>query len=606
MVAQAYAGPEWIRQKIRAHRKRRRIFAINVTDCARLQYRRRRFGYSCAVSIPVRDPRPLDPEQTPGQAPALSPRRPALGTRLGLIAIALTVETLLLSYLIQQTPVDSVTGLAALVHDSQHWLFRFLIAYAVACFMLYALGRSGSLASIGASQRDAPIRPAWLAVHVLLLIPFALLSSLLYSGSTSLPFLARAIGWHLVAVAALVSLFAALAPLAVWLRAFGRFRTTLVYAIAPALGTVLAIQWSQALWRPAAGLTFWMATALLRPFLANLSVDVPTRTLGTSHFLVGIADNCSGLEGVGLMLVFCGSWLWFFRREYYFPRALLIIPGAMILIFLLNTVRIAALVLIGDAGYTRVAVVGFHSQAGWIAFNLAAFLIAIVAKRSPWLNRTAREAAGEVPHDNPTAPYLMPLLAILAAGMLTHAMSGDFDFLYPLRLLVAAAVLWIYRSHYQSLAWGFGWRGAAVGVAVFLLWAGVAHYGIAAQAIPAALAATPAPIRAAWIGTRALAAMLTVPIAEELAYRGFLMRRLANAEFETLPFGAVRWPALLGSSILFGISHGSLWLPGILAGLAFGLVAIRTGKIGEAVFAHAIANACIAVEVIFFDQWQLW
>jgi len=105
---------------------------------------------------------------------------------------------------------------------------------------------------------------------------------------------------------------------------------------------------------------------------------------------------------------------------------------------------------------------------------------------------------------------------------------------------------------------------------------------------------------------RVLATVLTVPIAEELAYRGFLMRRFASPEFESLPFSAVRWPALLVSSAIFGVTHGALWLPGTLAGLAFGMLAIRTNKIGEAVLAHAVANACIAADVLFFDQWQLW
>lgn len=546
------------------------------------------------MSVPVPESRPFDAGQL------------ALGARLGLIAIALTLETLLLSFLIQQTPVASAAGLAAVVHDVQHWLFRFLIAYAVACVILFSLGRRGSLASIGASDRDAPIRPLWLAVHALSLIPFALLSALLYSDATRIPFLVRAVGWHLNAAAALLSLFAALAPLPTWARAFGRSRRVLLFAIAPALGTVLAVQWSQSLWRPAAELTFWLTTGLLHPFLPNLSVDVPTLTLGTSRFAVQIADVCSGLEGVGLMLVFCVSWLWFFRREYYFPRALLVIPSAMILIFLLNTVRIAALVLIGDAGFERIAIVGFHSQAGWIAFNLAAFIVAIICKRSAWLNRTAVPSRAGAPTHNPTATYLLPLVAVLAAGMLTHAMSAGFDFLYPVRLVAAAAVLWVYRSQYRALAWGFSWRGAAAGVAVFAVWVGAAHTLTAGQSMPEALAAAAAPLRASWIGARALAAIVTVPIVEELAYRGFLMRRLASAEFESLPFSAVRWPALAISSIVFGISHGAFWLPGVLAGFAFGLVAIRTNKIGEAVFAHAIANVCIAADVLFFGQWQLW
>jgi len=546
------------------------------------------------VSVPVPESRPLNPG------------RLALGARIAIIAIVLALETLLLSFLIQQTPVSSATGLAAAVRDVQHWLSRFLIAYAVACAILYSLGRRSSLASIGASDRNAPIRLGWLALHGLCLIPFALLSSLLYSGSTKVPFIALAIGWHLNGLVALISLVAALAPLPTWARAFGRSGKILLYAIAPALGTVLAIQWSQSLWRPAAGLTFWMTAGLLRPFLPDLTVDVATLTLGTSRFAVTIADVCSGLEGVGLMLVFCASWLWFFRREYHFPRALLIIPAAMILIFLLNTVRIAALLLIGDAGYARIAVVGFHSQAGWIAFNLTAFVVAIVAKRSAWLNRTVADARVAAPPDNPTAPYLVPLLTILATGMLAHAMSAGFDFLYPLRLVTAAAALWIYRARYKALAWGFSWRGVCVGLALFVVWAGVARYWSPAQSMPKALAIASAPVRASWIAARAIAAIVTVPIAEELAYRGFLMRRLAAADFESRRFSTVRWPALAVSSIIFGVTHGLLWLPGILAGFAFGLVAIRTNKIGEAVFAHATVNACIAAEVIFFDQWQLW
>ena len=45
--------------------------------------------------------------------------------------------------------------------------------------------------------------------------------------------------------------------------------------------------------------------------------------------------------------------------------------------------------------------------------------------------------------ENPTAAYLMPLLAILAAGALSHAMSGNFETFYPLRLIAGAAMLWL-------------------------------------------------------------------------------------------------------------------------------------------------------------------
>jgi exosortase E/protease (VPEID-CTERM system) len=275
-----------------------------------------------------------------------------------------------------------------------------------------------------------------------------------------------------------------------------------------------------------------------------------------------------------------------------------------LLVFLLNAVRIAALVLIGDAGYARIATVGFHSQAGWIAFNLAALGVAILARRSSWLNRTAREP--RVGTNDATAAYLMPLLAILAAGMLAHALSAGFDLLYPLRLICAAVVLWAYRHRYRDLDWRASWRGIATGALLFCIWAGFAHFFTTPTTMPAPLSQLPAPLRGTWIACRAAAAIITVPIAEELAYRGYLLRRLAKAEFESMALRDVRWPALILSSIVFGITHGSFWLPGIAAGLVYGALAIKSDRIGESVVAHATTNGLLAAYVLIFNQWQLW
>lgn len=55
------------------------------------------------------------------------------------------------------------------------------------------------------------------------------------------------------------------------------------------------------------------------------------------------------------------------------------------------------------------------------------------------------------------------------------------------------------------------------------------------------------------------------------------------------------------TAIVFGLAHGALWLPGIAAGLAFGLVVVRRGSLGKAVVAHATTNALIAVGVLGFD-----
>jgi CAAX prenyl protease-like protein len=84
------------------------------------------------------------------------------------------------------------------------------------------------------------------------------------------------------------------------------------------------------------------------------------------------------------------------------------------------------------------------------------------------------------------------------------------------------------------------------------------------------------------------------------------MRRLTSRQFETLPFSQVRWPSLALSAVAFGILHGAFWLPGIIAGLTYGMVAMRTGRLGEAIIAHCTTNALLSASVLIFGQWQLW
>ena len=145
-----------------------------------------------------------------------------------------------------------------------------------------------------------------------------------------------------------------------------------------------------------------------------------------------------------------------------------------------------------------------------------------------------------------------------------------------------------------------------MGAAVFLMWMVAAHFYLPAAVMPGKLAALPAALRGIWILSRLCGAALIVPIAEELAYRGYLMRRLSGSNFEAVAFKSVRWLALTVTALVFGAAHGSMWLPATVAGLAYGLLVVRRGALGEAVAAHATTNALIAVSVLAGNQWQLW
>jgi exosortase E/protease (VPEID-CTERM system) len=343
---------------------------------------------------------------------------------------------------------------------------------------------------------------------------------------------------------------------------------------------------------------------LLTPFIPQVQADPATLVIDTGRFAVQIMAACSGVEGMGLMLAFCSAWLLLFRKEYIFPRALVLIPAALVLIFVLNVVRISLLVLLGHAGLEPIAIYGFHSQAGWIAFNCAAGFIVYASRKSPALNRNAkREVIGA---ENPTATYLVPFLAILAAGMLAAALSSGFEILYLLRPLAAGLALYRYWPRLRRLQWQVTWRGPAVGIVVFVVWIIGASLQTGPESMPPELAAMPVAMSLTWIAIRAIASATVVPLAEELAFRGFLMRRLVAADFQAVAYQSVGFGALLLSAIVFGLGHGTMWLPGIVAGLLYGAVTRRSGNLGEAVAAHATTNALIAALVLSDGRWQLW
>ena len=82
-----------------------------------------------------------------------------------------------------------------------------------------------------------------------------------------------------------------------------------------------------------------------------------------------------------------------------------------------------------------------------------------------------------------------------------------------------------------------------------------------------------------------------VPIAEELALRGYLLRRLQGAKLDTDMTGRWNWFAVLVSSVLFGLLHPGRWIAGTLAGVFFAWAFYRRGRLSDAILAHAVTNA---------------
>lgn len=351
--------------------------------------------------------------------------------------------------------------------------------------------------------------------------------------------------------------------------------------------------------------TFYLVDALLRLFFDNPVCDPTRLEIGTREFQVRIGVTCSGIQGLGLMAVFLTVYLWLFRRRLRFPAALLLVPLGMMGMLLLNSVRIALLIAIGHWGWPEVAVGGFHSQAGVLTFVALALAITAVAEWCPWLNATPAARTSREP--DVAIAYVSPFLALLAASMVGAAFSSGFDWLYPLRIVIVAAVVWCCRKSYRELSGRCSWTAPALGAATFVIWVFLARSdSVSDDGWPVALSAAPAGWASAWLAFRVTGHVITVPLAEELAFRGFLIRQLTRRDFLAVAPDRFSWPAFVASSALFGALHGQSWLAGTLAGMLFALAQRHRGQIIDAVVAHATANGLLAGYVLVTGHWSLW
>lgn len=415
-------------------------------------------------------------------------------------------------------------------------------------------------------------------------------------------------GWLALAAATAVTWLRIGMPLRT-LRAVLRRRASLLLLAGTLGAAAYAVgHLAQGLWLPLRRATFEVASLLLRGLVDDPIIDPDHLVIGTPRFTVEIAPECSGYEGVGLSWVFLGTALWLFRDRLRFPRAFLLLGVGTIVPWFANAARLAALVLVGSYVSEDAAAGAFHSYAGAILFCAIALAIVALALRSPWLSVEApgQELDASPPDrpTNPVAPYLVPFIALVAAGMLSRAMSSTtHEPLALLRPVTGALALAVYARFHKRLAVPPSWFAAPAGVFVAGVW-------VVLEAIANPKAPTHAPTgllgsSAAWMAIRGVAAVSLVPVIEELAFRGFLARRLSSRDFERLSPRRMTLLGIVGSALAFGLLHRRP-VAGTLAGLCYAVVYRHRGKLADAIVAHATTNAVLLVVAWALQWWDLW
>ena len=213
-----------------------------------------------------------------------------------------------------------------------------------------------------------------------------------------------------------------------------------------------------------------------------------------------------------------------------------------------------------------------------------------------------------------TSPLLVRVVPFVIFAALTAGQGlfgeGSKYWIYLAKTVIGLWLIWTIWSVVSEMRWSFSWAAVGVGIGVFGLWIGLDGYY--PKMSSSGKAWNPfehfgAESGWAWlfVAVRILGSSLIVPPLEEVFYRSFLYRYIANADFQTVALGCSAWTPLMATSAVFGLAHFE-WLPALLCGLAYQSLVIWKKRLGEAMTAHAVTNFLLGLWVIWKGAWHFW
>ncbi len=197
---------------------------------------------------------------------------------------------------------------------------------------------------------------------------------------------------------------------------------------------------------------------------------------------------------------------------------------------------------------------------------------------------------------------------------------------YTLQTLVCGSVLWMWRRHYEFRPASGLLLGAIMGVIGILLWIAPGwlfqtlkmpagwwgHLGFTDRSEgfdPTGLKSNGNAAYIAFLLMRFARLVVIVPLIEEIFWRGFLMRFLADPEgdYWQVPFGSYHHQSLIGVTAMFVLAHASVdYFGATIYGLLTYWVAVRTKSLAACVVMHAVANLLLGIYILNSQQWGYW
>jgi CAAX prenyl protease-like protein len=218
------------------------------------------------------------------------------------------------------------------------------------------------------------------------------------------------------------------------------------------------------------------------------------------------------------------------------------------------------------------------------------------------------------------APFIIFVLLTAAQGKFGAQSAYWF---YLVKTIIGAWLIFEMRPFVPEMRWAISWEAIVAGVAVFILWIGLNPFYPTQSELFAKLGFTKSFSNqlsvwnpnvqlgnnsfAAWffISIHILGMTLVVPPLEEVFYRSFLYRYIANQKFLSVPLNKFLPLPFFLTAIFFALEHQQ-WLAGFLCGLIFQWLVLKKNRLGDAITAHAITNFLLGIWIVGKHAWNFW
>ncbi len=234
-----------------------------------------------------------------------------------------------------------------------------------------------------------------------------------------------------------------------------------------------------------------------------------------------------------------------------------------------------------------------------------------------WLRSLARS--------RPHAPWLIPYLVYVGIFAFEDRVAPAYlPWLIAFRGVVCLYVVWMLRAYFRPWGRAHLAAGVGVGVAATVLWVGGQHLLNAVEIggfnLGARLFLFPGETEAAppnasltafswrWqIALKLLSVSIIVPLIEEPAWRGFLLRFMVNRDrFEKIPHGTFTWLSFLGTSLISTLQHPDNWLVSIFCWMLYNGLMYWKKSLTCVIIAHGVTNLLLYSYVLIWEDWMFW